>query len=217
MVRLGHEFEIMDSGLEEHLDGLHPGELVTKLALDKARVARPQVPQGIVIGADTVIDLDGQVLGKPTDPDDAARILRRLRGRTHSVLTGVAVIETSSGKEAMEAVATRVTMRDYSENTIEHYVRTGEPMDKAGAYAIQGFGSELVKGIEGCYYNVVGFPMCEVANLLSLFGIRPQSAAPVCALPGGSPCPRLTARRAAGQTQSEAGSDSDFESRRSME
>ena len=130
------------------------------------------------------------ILGKPADPADAARMLRLLRGRTHRVISGVAVIDAASGTTRVGTVTTFVTMGDYSEDQIEAYAASGEPLDKAGAYAIQGLGGALVAGIEGCFNNVVGFPLCEVAALLGTFGVAVNGASPACVLPDGAPCPR---------------------------
>ena len=132
---------------------------------------------GLVLGADTVVVIDGEALGKPADPTDAAAMLRRLRGRAHEVMTGVALIDAQSGREAAETVTSRVSMRDYSEAEIARYVATGEPLDKAGAYAIQGIGGALVAGLEGSRSNVVGLPLAATAALLRRFGLAVSAAA----------------------------------------
>ena len=136
-----------------------------------------RVGEGVVLGADTIVVVDGVALGKPTDAADARAMLRRLRGREHEVITGVAVVDARSGRTRATAVVSRVRMADYAEADIEAYVATGEPLDKAGAYAIQGRGGGLVAGLQGSYSNVVGLPLEETAGLLAAFGV-PVSAPP---------------------------------------
>jgi len=165
------------SDLEETLAPGPLAEAVARLALDKARAVAARVREGIVLGADTVVTIDGEPLGKPADPDDARRMLRRLRGREHEVITGVAVVDVRTGRAERTAVTSRVRMADYDERALEAYVATGEPLDKAGAYAIQGAGGALVAGYEGSYSNVVGLPLAETARLLTAFGV-PVSAPP---------------------------------------
>ena len=147
------------------------------LALRKARAVAARHPTGLVLGADTVVVIDGEPLGKPVDPADAAAMLRRLRGRVHEVMTGVGLIDARSRREAAETVTSRVSMRDYSEAEIARYVATGEPLDKAGAYAIQGIGSALVAGLEGSRSNVVGLPLAATAALLRRFGLAVSAGA----------------------------------------
>jgi septum formation protein len=159
------------SDLEETLAPGPLAEAVARLALDKARAVAARVREGIVLGADTVVTIDGEPLGKPADPDDARRMLRRLRGREHEVITGVAVVDVRTGRAERTAVTSRVRMADYDERALEAYVATGEPLDKAGAYAIQGAGGALVAGYEGSYSNVVGLPLAETARLLTAFGV----------------------------------------------
>ncbi len=190
--RLGLPFTVITSGASEEADpGVDPAALVRLLARRKAEAVAAILDGGIVIGADTAVVLGDVVLGKPADAADARRMLRLLRGKRHRVISGVAVVDAADGRAAVSAVSTDVVMAAYSDAQIDAYVMSGEPMDKAGAYAIQGLGGALVAGIDGCYNNVVGLPLCEVAALLAGFGIVPQSADPVCALPDGRPCPRL--------------------------
>lgn len=196
LAALGLPFEVITSGVDETIDpALAPAERVRQLAWQKAEaVAATLSPGCIVLGADTDVFLGGLMLGKPTDPDDAARLLRLLRGRPHQVISGLAVLDTSSGRVQASTVTTQVMMAAYDETQIAEYVTSGEPMDKAGAYAIQGRGGALVEGISGCYNNVVGFPLCEVAALLAAFGLPAAAPGPVCQWPDGSPCPRLQAK-----------------------
>jgi septum formation protein len=152
---------------------LDPGPLaaaVARLALRKARAVAARRRQGLVLGADTIVVLDGEALGKPADRAEAIAMLRRLRGRTHEVMTGVAVVDAAAGRDATETVTSRVTMRAYSDGEIARYVATDEPLDKAGAYAIQGAGGTLVAGLEGSRSNVVGLPLAATAALLRRFG-----------------------------------------------
>jgi septum formation protein len=159
------------SEIEETLGPGPLADAVARLALDKARAVASRVRQGIVLGADTVVAIDGEVLGKPSGPDEARRMLRRLRGREHEVVTGVAVLDARTGRTERTAVTSRVRMADFDDRALEDYVATGEPLDKAGAYAIQGLGAALVAGWDGSYSNVVGLPLVETAALLAAFGV----------------------------------------------
>jgi septum formation protein len=155
-------------------EALAPGPLtdaVARLALDKARAVAGRAAAGVVLGADTVVVVDGEALGKPAGPDEARAMLRRLRGREHEVITGVAVVAVGTGRWATTAVTSRVRMADYGEAEIGAYVDSGEPLDKAGAYAIQGRGGALVAGLAGSFSNVVGLPLAETARLLAAFGV----------------------------------------------
>jgi septum formation protein len=143
------------------------------LALAKAREVAARLGRGVILGADTVVVLDGRPFGKPASRDEARRMLLALRGRTHEVVTGVAVVEAGNGRVAAEAVVSRVTMRPYAPGELEAYLDTPEPYDKAGAYAVQGAGGRLVSGVEGCYSNVVGLPLTTTARLLRGFGLAP--------------------------------------------
>ncbi len=194
LAAFGLPFRIITSNIPEEL----PPDLdietgVRWLARLKAEAVAETLAEGLVIGADTVVVVDGLALGKPRDMADSCRMLRLLRGRPHLlVISGVAVFDAAARRSgATSAVTTTVHMRDYSDQEIETYALSGEPLDKAGSYAIQGLGGALVERIEGCYNNVVGFPLCEVAALLEGFAITPAAEGPICALPGGEPCPRL--------------------------
>lgn len=130
-----------------------------------------RVTAGVVLGADTIVALDGEALGKPADAADARRMLRRLRGREHEVITAIAVVEAPGGRSEAVTVVSRVRMAAYDEAAIEAYVASGEPFDKAGAYAIQGRGGALVAGLDGSFTNVVGLPLEETVRLLAAFGV----------------------------------------------
>jgi len=161
-------------------DGERPLDLVRRLAAEKAR----SVDGDPVLAADTVVDVDGEIFGKPVDADDARRMLRRLSGRTHLVHT--AVVVRSGGREGIEVVSTSVSFVPLSEEAIEWYVGTGEPFGKAGAYAIQGAGGALVEGVDGSVSNVVGLPLATVASLLGIRGF-PAGPPPTKPSDGGKP------------------------------
>ena len=173
------DFRVVPSDLEETLAPGSPSAAAAGLALDKARAVAARLGEGVVLGADTIVVIDGQAFGKPAGPDDARAMLRRLCGREHEVITGVAVVDARTGRSESTAVVSRVRMAEYGEAEIEAYLATGEPLDKAGAYAIQGRGGALVAGLEGSFSNVVGLPLGETARVLAAFGV-PVSARPVC-------------------------------------
>jgi MAF protein len=162
---------------EEALPGEASSATAERLALDKAeavakRVAGPPAPTEpiLILAADTVVGDGDQQLGKPIDAKDAAAMLRRLRGRTHRVITGVALIDVTTGRRATRSETTDVHLRSLSEDEIGQYVASGDPLDKAGGYAIQNRAFHPVDWIEGCYSNVVGLPICLVAEMLSAWG-----------------------------------------------
>lgn len=148
---------------------------MSRLALRKARVVAAGRPHDVVVGADTVVVVDGEALGKPATADEARAMLGRLRGRHHEVITAVAVVHAASGRESAEAVVSRVLMEDYGDDAIEEYVAGGEPLDKAGAYAIQGEGGRLVAGWAGSFSNIVGLPLETTRRLLLRFGVAVSS------------------------------------------
>ena len=148
---------------------LSPDELVKELSRCKAAEIAPTDEENTVtIGADTIVVLDGKVMGKPSSEKEAAEMLRSLSGRSHTVYTGVTVIRGSTVLSRAEE--TTVRFRHLSEREIEAYIATGEPMDKAGAYAVQGLGALLVKGIEGDFFNVMGLPLLLLSEMLQQFG-----------------------------------------------
>jgi septum formation protein len=170
LTQAGYRFAVQPSSIPE---SLRPGEdairFVTRLAREKAEevFARPKPSPApvLVLGADTVVVCDGEVMGKPMDAADAQRMLLLLSGRTHQVVTGVAVV-WGTGSAEVAAEMTQVTMRTLSPQEVAGYVATGEPMDKAGAYAIQGYAGRWIPRIHGCYFNVVGLPLSLVDSLL---------------------------------------------------
>lgn len=171
---IGLQAEIMPASVDESVfSNLPPEKMVTELALLKASdVARSFRGNTYVIGADTVVTLDGKVFGKPRDINDAKRMLLELSGKTHSVYTGYCVVSCKDGSAVAKYEKTDVTFRTLSQKEIDAYVKTREPMDKAGAYGIQEKGSMFVEKINGDYFNVVGLPVCALTSLLSNeFGI----------------------------------------------
>jgi septum formation protein len=170
--RLGVSFTVVPSEIEESLDDAPSPAAVAALALAKARAVAGRAGEGVVLGADTVVVVDGVALGKPAGVAEARSMLRRLRGRSHEVITGVAVVDAATGRAKSVAVVTRVVMADVGDDVIETYLASGEPLDKAGAYAIQGDGAVLVAGFVGCYSNVVGLPLAATAALLRRFGVE---------------------------------------------
>ena len=153
-------FNIMPSDAEEITTKTEPQEVVMELASIKTKdIYERSDKQSMVVGADTVVAYKGQILGKPSDEEDARRMLSMLSGQTHEVYTGVCVIEDGQIKTFYEE--TKVTFYEISEDEIDRYIGTGEPMDKAGSYGIQGKAAVFIKGIEGDYYNVVGFPIAR--------------------------------------------------------
>ena len=167
----GYAFEIVVSDADESLPaGITPEKAVQLNAARKAQVVAENNPGAVVLGCDTVVAIDGEILGKPQDEAEAKAMLRRLSGNTHTVYSGVCI--TDGKKETVFAVATDVTFYALSERTIDAYAATKEPMDKAGAYGIQGLGCVLVKEISGDYSNVVGLPLSESARALAAFGVH---------------------------------------------
>ncbi len=169
--RMGLEFVTQASKIDESaFDGLEARELVATLSREKAQwIARQLDGETLVIGADTVVVRDGAALGKPKDAEDAVAMLLSLSGRDHQVCTGVTVCR--GDRVLTQVEETQVTFRDLTETEVRQYVSTGEPMDKAGAYGIQGLGGLLVEGIRGDYSNVVGLPVCRLGQMLKDFGV----------------------------------------------
>lgn len=161
------EFEIVVSGCEEFVPKGTPAEKVPAILAEQKALAVAKIrPDDTVIGSDTVVVLNDEIFGKPTDKSHAHSMLKALSGKKHFVYTGVAIAEKGSVRSFVEK--TEVEFYDLSDETIENYIATGEPMDKAGAYGIQGKGSVLIKGIVGDYYNVMGLPVAKTARFLGL-------------------------------------------------
>lgn len=171
----GYEFEVVPPDVEEVAhDWLTIRELTICNATRKAEVASGFSQDAIVLAADTLVTIDGQVLGKPADFEDAVRILGRLSGRSHEVWTGVRIVRAADRKTRSFAEMSRVHFRELDEPAIRNYLRKIDPLDKAGAYAAQGHGAEIIKRIEGSFSNVVGLPMEKTARALRAFGIEPR-------------------------------------------
>ena len=167
---LGHPFRCVTSHIEEtELPGETPAEQVTRLSLLKAREVAAMLGEGIIIGSDTVVLLDGEVMGKPASEEEAFGMISRLQGRTHTVYTGFALHEAGNGREISGFETTEVTMRPMDAGLIREYILTGEPLDKAGAYGIQGYGAALITAIHGCYFNVMGLPLSRLMDALHSF------------------------------------------------
>ena len=150
--------------------GLSPAEIVCDLSYQKAaEVSEHCETSELIIAADTVVALDGEIMGKPSDKDEAYRMLSKLSGRTHEVFTGVTVMK--GGEFFSEYERTSVRFRELSQREIYAYIETGEPMDKAGSYGAQGLGSLFVEGIEGDFFNVMGLPLCRLSKMLEKLGV----------------------------------------------
>lgn len=169
---IGLPFTALVSEADEDIPFEEPGTYVEKLALRKAEAVFAEHPKACVVGADTIVWLDGAIIGKPRDEADAYHILRTLSGRTHTVYTGLAVLAPNS-REVLHDI-TKVTFAPLTDEEIWAYIRTGEPMDKAGAYGVQGKGAIFVERVEGCYFTVIGLPVPQLYQALSKLGINPM-------------------------------------------
>lgn len=165
LLQLGWQFTVQPSSFEEATTASEPQSFVLYNALGKAREVATHFSRGMVLGADTVVVHEGELLGKPKDKVDAVRMLRALANDWHDVFTAVVLIDCASGRELSDVVATRVHMRQITAKELACYVQTEEPYDKAGAYGIQGQAAMFVDRIDGCYFNVVGLPLSRVAEL----------------------------------------------------
>ncbi|MDA8387770.1 MAG: Maf family protein [Nitrospiraceae bacterium] len=169
----GLEFSIEESGVEEEMPaGMPPGRLARLLSGQKAAAVAAREKDAIIIAADTFIIINGRYLGKAHDRAEAGSMLRALSGRSHLVITGYTVMDSSSGRRISATSSTKVYFRRFGKEEIDSYVKTGEPIGKAGAYAIQGLGAALVRKIEGDFFNVVGLPLSALLVTLKKFGIR---------------------------------------------
>ena len=157
-----------------------PGDYVIRLALEKVLAVKDKAnAENIIIGSDTTVVDGGSILGKPNDARDAESMLKQLRGRTHQVYTGIALYRVQDGKMLTELSVTDVPMRNYSDDEITAYIKTGDPMDKAGAYAIQHPDFDPVESMQGCYASVMGLPMCHVMRALQKLDVRPAADVPM--------------------------------------
>lgn len=173
LATLGLDFEVRPAETDERMiPGESPQQYVMRVATAKVEAVAKSCSSGIVIGADTAVVIDGQPLGKPVDAGDARRMLRMLSGRWHAVMTGVAVYDLESGRQTVDLDKTLVRFRELTDGEIDEYVDSGEPSDKAGAYAIQGRGMLFVTEIAGNYQNVVGLPATLLERLVQQIGAR---------------------------------------------
>jgi len=179
LAKLGLKFKVDPSSHKEELTSTHePHELARKLSREKARAIAPKYRNAIIIAADTLGVLGDKILGKPRNEAQARRMLETISGKCHSVITGFTILDTESNKSLSKSVETRVFIRKLTPDEIDAYVKSKEPLDKAGAYAIQGLGSMIVERIEGDYYNVIGLPLAALAESLKEFGIRVLQSLP---------------------------------------
>ncbi|MDK2835534.1 MAG: nucleoside triphosphate pyrophosphatase [Thermosediminibacterales bacterium] len=171
--QMGLRFEVIPSSIEEKEFNYNmpPEMLACKLALLKSEQVAKQQKNSLVIGADTIVVQD-KVFGKPENKKDAYWMLKSLTGKPHQVITGLAVIDSETGDKKVEYEKTVVYMRQISDEEIKAYINTGEPMDKAGAYGIQGLGGLFVEKIDGCFFNVVGLPVSKLYTILKNFGVK---------------------------------------------
>ncbi len=173
LAALGLEFEVITSDAAENDEGAVPAAIVEANARAKRDdVARKLTHPAVIIAADTLVFLDEHVLSKPADPEEARAMLRRLSGNTHQVVTGIAVVNTETGQTAEGAETTDVTFRTLAESEITRFVDIVNPLDRAGAYTVDGPGSLLVARYDGCYQNVLGLPIVKLDKLLRLIGLR---------------------------------------------
>ena len=184
----GWDFSVLPAEIDEQpFPGEDPRHYVLRLAQDKARHVAARAPQeSVVVAADTTVvdgdELKGEILGKPAGPDEAESMLSRLRGRTHLVHTALAVLRVVDGSLLADLCTTRVKMRDYNNEEMLAYIATGDPLDKAGAYAIQHTDFNPVEALEGCFTNVVGLPLCRVTHMLKALGLSPARNVPFACL-----------------------------------
>lgn len=170
LANFGYDFEVVTAETDESSDITDPKELVSELSYRKAKAVADTLPENrAVIGSDTVVFLNGEILGKPKSKEDARRMLKMLSGTTHKVYSGVTVLY--GGRRLTRFCVTDVTFQLISDSEIEEYINTSEPYDKAGGYAIQGGMGRYITGINGCYFNVVGFPINTFFNMLKELGL----------------------------------------------
>ena len=175
--QVGLDFNVIPSGIEEdYIKGESPRKHVLRLADAKALDVGNQYPDRWVVAADTIVYVDHSILGKPKSLEEAKKMLRRLSGKEHRVLTGFSVQHREKGKRDREAVQTAVRVKKLTQAEMGWYVETGEPFDKAGGYAVQGIGSFMIESIKGSYTNVVGLPIYELIQMLSRLGALKISA-----------------------------------------
>ena len=187
-------FDIASADVDETpLDGESPAQMVARLSQVKASAVARQLVEpddALIIAADTTVSLDGVSLGKPVDRADARQMLCALRGRTHQVHTALTLLNTHTGRTLTDVATTDVPMREYGDDEVAVYIASGDPLDKAGAYAIQHNGFHPVADMRGCFANVMGLPLCHLARALRALGLEPSADIPVaCQAHIGYDCP----------------------------
>ena len=171
--KIGLKFEVDASGCDEEINaGLDPQEIVRQLSIKKAKSVAARHKNAIVIAADTIGVMGDKILGKPHTENEACKMLQVISGKSHLVITGFSILDTATNKIVTGIANTRVYIKKLTGQEIDAYVKTGEPLDKAGAYAIQGIGAVIVEKIEGDYYNVMGLPLHALTEALKEFGIK---------------------------------------------
>jgi septum formation protein len=171
--KTGLKFKIDENDYEEDMHiGLPPIQLVTRHSRGKARAAALKYKNALIIAADTIVVFKDRIYGKPRNKMEAKEMLKTLSGKAHTVITGYTIMDTSSGKEATKAIESKVFLKRLTDVEVDAYVKSGEPLDKAGAYGVQGLGALIVKRIEGDFFNVMGLPLSAVAESLKKFGVN---------------------------------------------
>lgn len=171
--QIGLKFEVDPSNYEEDMTlKMDPARLAEQLSLGKAKDVAKRHKNSIIISADTIVAVDNEVFGKPKTPEKAKYMLQKLSGRAHSVITGFTIIDTETNKQISKSVETKVYFKKLSEEEMDAYIATGEPLDKGGGYAIQGLASLFVEKIEGDYFNIVGLPILALTEELKNFGVK---------------------------------------------
>jgi septum formation protein len=171
--KTGLKFKVYESDYEENMDiGLKPHELAICHSTGKAKAVARKYNNALIISADTIVVLKNRIFGKPRSNKEAAEMLKSLSGRAHTVITGYTIMDAETGKKLSRTVESKVFFKRLNEDEIDAYIKSGEPIDKAGAYGVQGLGAVIVKGIEGDFFNVMGLPLNSVAESLKTFGIK---------------------------------------------
>lgn len=171
--QIGVSFEVFPSEVDENISINDPIEYVKELSYMKALWVAEKVSKGIILAADTIVVHRGDILGKPLGKEDARIMLEKLSGDTHEVITGIVLLDMGeTKKQVLDQCITKVHFKELTKEVIDNYIATGEPMDKAGSYAIQGYGAVLVEKIQGDYFNVVGLPISKLSDYLLAFNIK---------------------------------------------
>ncbi len=170
--QIGLKFEVVPSNIDEDEKSINnPRRLVKNLAMEKAKIVSQKVKDGIVIAADSVVVFNGEIIGKPKDDKDAFAILKKLSGNFHDVFTGLVVMDANNGKTLSDVVKSKVKFREIPDEEIMDYVKTGEPLDKAGGYGAQERAAVFLESVDGCFFNIVGLPIAKLVEMLKEFGV----------------------------------------------